>query len=541
MSDGPPRISDQEEPVPTGFIITSADAAILQDYLDDFEHADAAARATIVERAMAQLYMLRPPHTPFHKVDAAKKIRKWFYNRIDPPRCQYTKFTRRWATRSIFHQLNRDEIIELAKETSGLIPGHPQFLGALQNATTALWNALAPDDRDDYCKAAKEWSDDMPPKHIQSRMAQSMCKRVIQDFQKQLYKICSVQTIVLSAYQDENNKLALGMDDLHSLTDEGILFKNFCPNWKMSVLWKEWTAFGVKFISNGCLTPHLYTHSNRKTDQVALPPQKGGPKTNTEHIPIILEESGCPIRPDIRMDNMNKTKRVQSMLRDYCLAHICKCLCIIFLMSANILFAGFTTGRKKTFIPWSKLVKDPSSFISKDCTPEGFEWKDPSKIRIGEVFHLLYHWRSRQDEGLLPLVWVPTSSLFQDEDEPSGHHQGVRRYIGHGSHDSDEENFDLPSFGEYGDDNDTDHVGGYDSVNEPEDNSSGGREPNDQSAEDHLEYDGNQGKDTGNNSSESGEPNDMNKHDSPMHESYNHQSFSDPDDAGTSMSSQGHY
>jgi hypothetical protein len=42
-------------------------------------------------------------------------------------------------------------------------------------------------------------------------MAQSMRKQVIQDFQKQLYKICGVQTIVLSAYQDENNKLALGM------------------------------------------------------------------------------------------------------------------------------------------------------------------------------------------------------------------------------------------------------------------------------------------------------------------------------------------
>ena len=42
-------------------------------------------------------------------------------------------------------------------------------------------------------------------------MAQSMHKQVIKDFQKQLYKICSVQTIVLSAYQDKNNKLALGM------------------------------------------------------------------------------------------------------------------------------------------------------------------------------------------------------------------------------------------------------------------------------------------------------------------------------------------
>jgi hypothetical protein len=35
--------SEEEEPIPTGFIITSADAAILQEYLEDFEHGDTAA------------------------------------------------------------------------------------------------------------------------------------------------------------------------------------------------------------------------------------------------------------------------------------------------------------------------------------------------------------------------------------------------------------------------------------------------------------------------------------------------------------------
>ena len=49
------------------------------------------------------------------------------------------------------------------------MPGHPKFLGALQNATTTLWKALPPGDRDDYTKAAKEWSENTPPKHIQSR------------------------------------------------------------------------------------------------------------------------------------------------------------------------------------------------------------------------------------------------------------------------------------------------------------------------------------------------------------------------------------
>jgi len=78
-------------------------------------------------------------------------------------------FTRKWTARSAFHQLNRDYIIELAQEASGFTPGHPKFLGALQNATTKLWKALAPEDREEYSQAAKDWSEKAPPKHIQSR------------------------------------------------------------------------------------------------------------------------------------------------------------------------------------------------------------------------------------------------------------------------------------------------------------------------------------------------------------------------------------
>jgi hypothetical protein len=54
---------------------------------------------------------------------------------------------------------------------SGHMLGDPAFLGCLQDATTYLWKALAPEDREDYASAAKEWSEDVPPKHIQSRYA----------------------------------------------------------------------------------------------------------------------------------------------------------------------------------------------------------------------------------------------------------------------------------------------------------------------------------------------------------------------------------
>jgi hypothetical protein len=79
----------------------------------------------------------------------------------------------------------------------------------------------------------------------------------------------------------------------------------------------------------------------------------------------------------------------------------------------NISAQGFLSGKKKEAIPWGTLVRDPSSWITEACMSDDFEWKDPSKIQIGEIFHLLDHWRDQQDQGLDPIIWVPTCSLLQ--------------------------------------------------------------------------------------------------------------------------------
>ena len=100
-----------------------------------------------------------------------QKIQKWFYNHYVWPKHQYTMFTHKWSSQSAFYQLNRDEVLQLARETSGLDLGASGFWGALQDATTVLWNALPADDQADYTQAAKEWSEDTPPSHVQSRWA----------------------------------------------------------------------------------------------------------------------------------------------------------------------------------------------------------------------------------------------------------------------------------------------------------------------------------------------------------------------------------
>lgn len=175
---------------PIEFKIIPSDHEILQKYLDEFTEADSNLRNKIVERAMVDIYMSRSISTSIKKDDAAlvcslymrnmrvveptphfiiQKIKKWFWNRYTRPRRQYTKFTRKWSSRNAFYHLNRDEVLTLAKDVSGAEPGDPGFLGALQDATTTLWNALDPLSQNDYVEAAKEWSEVSPPKHIQSR------------------------------------------------------------------------------------------------------------------------------------------------------------------------------------------------------------------------------------------------------------------------------------------------------------------------------------------------------------------------------------
>ena len=65
--------------------------------------------------------------------------------------------------------MNRDAVLKLTFNTSGLVSGDPDYLGALQIATSTLWNELSPEVREDYVQAAKGWSGDTPPKDIQTR------------------------------------------------------------------------------------------------------------------------------------------------------------------------------------------------------------------------------------------------------------------------------------------------------------------------------------------------------------------------------------
>ena len=105
------------------------------------------------------------------------------------------------------------------------------------------------------------------------------------------------------------------------------------------------------------------------------------------------------------------------------------------------------SGKKKQIIPWGQFTSDPYSWISEECTPGNFPWKDPSHIKLADIFALLDHWRCRQDQGLNPIIWLPTCPILQSSARPIERGRTVRRQQARvqQQEESDEEVFQLPA------------------------------------------------------------------------------------------------
>ncbi|KAI9433456.1 hypothetical protein H4582DRAFT_2060877 [Lactarius indigo] len=251
------------------FSITSQDACILKGYVEEFQKADTEIRKTILEKAMGELYTLRPPNSTFNKKMAKMKIRTWFYNHYSRPHRQLIKFTQKWSARNAFYHENKEEIMELAH------------------------------------KIAKEWSEDRPPRDIQAKMAQAKFhSRIVRDFQTQLFKTCGMHSIVLVAYADTDGRPRAAMDDWNKVLDDGILEK--CLN-----------LAGMDEILQELQAPsHMYETEN---DQGA---HSWRSKVLRTKVKIVIDTDGEPDIPSVTPKDGYSAKTIQTVLRDYCNSHI---------------------------------------------------------------------------------------------------------------------------------------------------------------------------------------------------------------------------
>ncbi|KAF8261097.1 hypothetical protein EI94DRAFT_1705813 [Lactarius quietus] len=355
------------------FKVTPEDANILNENIVEFQEGNTVARNTLLERAMGELYNLCPAETPFDKRDIKQKLRRWFYNHSDAPHRQAIRFIQKWSARNVFYHAQKDDIMKLAQDVSEGAPGSQAFLGALQDATTQFWNELSIGEIEMYEEIVREWSENGPPDHIQLRQ-NGLCSNLTSDSSGLSNPIVS-KSIVLIAYAKEDGTPQVAMDEWNNDLDGGVDFDTFYPNWRNTEVWDQWKKY-----SRYCF--------GTEEDRNAMNDQA---KTIKTTIDIITDEDEEPEVPSVTEASGYQTKVVQAALRKYCIAHM-----------------RFISGKKKAYIPWAKVTKDPNAWIYEECYPPGFQWAHPSKIQVNEVFHLFDHWRQQKQSRFDPIIWNPS-------------------------------------------------------------------------------------------------------------------------------------
>jgi hypothetical protein len=141
-------------------------------------------------------------------------------------------------------------------------------------------------------------------------------------------------------------------------------------------------------------------------------------KSIKKPITIKVKSDGRPKVPKITSKDGYWTKNVQDTLRKYILSHIRKTMSESLYQYLKYPL-GYISGKPKVTISWQSLCQDPLLWIKPECFPDDFQWADPSKIRIGEVFRLLDHWKRRQEQHLKPLIWASTCPVLADVDRSS--------------------------------------------------------------------------------------------------------------------------
>jgi hypothetical protein len=224
-------------------------------------------------------------------------------------------------------------------------------------------------------------------------------------------------------------------------------FAKFHPGWKDGTLWAQWKAYSRFCFGTGVnKSPNIFirtnTADNKEEDRNNIEAQA---KTIKTPINITTDDGGEPEIPSITQASGYHTKVVQTTLRNYCNAHIRKSdvISMSLIYQLHICVLGFISGKKKAIIPWAKVVKNPTAWISEECYPEGFHWADPSKIRVKKVFELFEHWRQRRRSGLPPISWNPSCNLLADVDQSAEdvHIRMTKRSEPNLERDSDEEDF----------------------------------------------------------------------------------------------------
>jgi hypothetical protein len=94
-----------------------------------------------------------------------------FNNKKKKERKDMIKYGRKWTSRMVIYQQNRDKVLKRIEDESGEKPGGPGMFKHYQAAVKRVMTELDDDELAKAKEMAEEWSNNFPPPEIQVEVA----------------------------------------------------------------------------------------------------------------------------------------------------------------------------------------------------------------------------------------------------------------------------------------------------------------------------------------------------------------------------------
>ncbi|KAG0693663.1 hypothetical protein DFH29DRAFT_881295 [Suillus ampliporus] len=331
-------------PQQTKLPLIKEEIAVLKTHLEDWRTAKGKQRQNVLNAIHREACLQAPTRDKAMLKSWKKTYKEWLYNQSHwkAPK-QLIKYGKKWT----------------AHRETGETPGSEEMIIKWPEATKTVLAGLLKEEKEEARVIAEKWNNEAVPPDIQANVAETKGADIFKHFAMEMFKQAGMRIFVMSAWQNREGKLMLGVHDFNEQFGGGESFLktrdwegNFMPDW--------WQYSGEQFDCDHQEMCHENSSNWRRNDD------------------------GWPMLPDT---TGWKRGDQQHIIRSFLTRHYRMCM-----------------GKDKALaaVPWGDLVKSQSDFFDDTYWPADVQLVEPSKMDKADATALLYFWHHRQQKKLHP-------------------------------------------------------------------------------------------------------------------------------------------
>jgi hypothetical protein len=201
--------------------------------------------------------------------------------------------------------------------------------------------------------------------------------------------------------------------DSHDFNDklDGQSLADVRDGWEDEPIMMEWTKYaqtqmGIKSFSYlAFINAYPFAGDNADTDE--QDPQQPSRKKKEPPFQLEFDDDGTPILPDPDADDGMAVGPMCQAIRQFLTAHYRGSLFLLqYSHVSHPSSAELSSGNKKASVPWGFLLGKETEYVDSEYLPEGFAFKEPSKVTKAVTREWLKFWFGRQEDPQTATVFA---------------------------------------------------------------------------------------------------------------------------------------